>query len=399
MANSWGESGTTWGQGDWGQQNVTTLYPSGYSITAALGDAASYPEQGWGSDTWGVENWGQTGLTIPVTGYSITASLGDLAYAAALDGWGRLEWDENDWGTDSLTVIPTGLSITGSLGTMVAASEQGWGRATWGNEPWGDSYSPTVGVTGLLATGYLGTLAYSQSIEGWGRDEWGYGNWGENTTTVRIDGLEMSGEMGPDGWGEISWGNSTWGGKPFVMNHLVADIQGVTGYSITGSLGTPTPNYDFIFTLSESLLGTLSRGSISINDGADHTQGLGTQLITGTLNSSGVDVADVVFGPSSFLATMSLGAAATGEIQRVAVTGYSITGSLGTLDTIDDMQIGLSGQAITGSLGTLASITDMQIGLTGYLITGSLGSSGVSPLGYKDIDITGYTSYTDVEVA
>ena len=25
MANSWGESGTTWGQGDWGQQNVTTF--------------------------------------------------------------------------------------------------------------------------------------------------------------------------------------------------------------------------------------------------------------------------------------------------------------------------------------------------------------------------------------
>jgi len=397
MANSWGESGTTWGQGDWGQQNVITLYPSGYSITASLGDLAyAAATDGWGRKGWGKLDWGDDELTITPTGFSITSSLGTLAYAAATDGWGRLEWGENDWGTDSLTVIPTGLSITGSLGTVVSASEQGWGRATWGNEPWGDSYSPTVGVTGLLATGYLGTLAYSQSEEGWGRDEWGYGNWGENTTTVRIDGLEMTGGLGRAGWGRHTWGMGAWGQQASLVTEIG---EPVTGQAITGSLGTPTPNYDFIFTLSESLLGTLSRGSISINDGADHTQGLGTQLITGTLNSSGVDVADVVFGPSSFLATMSLGAAAAGDIQRIAVTGYSITGSLGTLGTIDDMQIGLSGQTITGSLGTLASITDMQIGLTGYLITGSLGSSGVSPLGYKDIDITGYTSYTDVEVA
>ena len=37
MANSWGESGTTWSQGDWGQQNVTTVVSySGLSITSTL---------------------------------------------------------------------------------------------------------------------------------------------------------------------------------------------------------------------------------------------------------------------------------------------------------------------------------------------------------------------------
>ena len=30
----------------------------------------------------------------------------------------------------------------------------------------------------------------------------------------------------------------------------------------------------------------------------------------------------------------------------------------------------------------------MQIGLSGFEVTGSLGSGGVSPLHYKDIDIT-----------
>jgi hypothetical protein len=60
------------------------------------------------------------------------------------------------------------------------------------------------------------------------------------------------------------------------------------------------------------------------------------------------------------------------------------------------MAIGLSGLAITGSVGSF-TITDMQIGLTGLEMTGSLGSGGVSPLHYKDIDITGNTSYTYVE--
>jgi len=30
-------------------------------------------------------------------------------------------------------------------------------------------------------------------------------------------------------------------------------------------------------------------------------------------------------------------------------------------------------------------------------MTGSVGSGGVSPLHYKDVDITGYTAYTDIE--
>ena len=273
MANSWGESGTTWGQGD----------------------------------------WGQTGLTIPVTGYSITATLGDLAYAG--------------------------------------------------------------------------------SIEGWGRDEWGYGNWGENTTTVRIDGLEMTGLIGGAGWGRSTWGNDAWGEESIVNIELGEPL---TGQSMTGSLGTPTPNYDFIFTLSESLLGTLSRGSISINDGADHTQGLGTQLITGTLNSSGISHT-MTYAVTGYSSTMSVGTLAITSTELINLTGLSITGSLGTLGTIDDMRIGVSGYAITGSLGTF-TITDMQIGLTGYSITASLASSNVSPLGYQDISITGNTSYSDVDI-
>ena len=62
------------------------------------------------------------------------------------------------------------------------------------------------------------------------------------------------------------------------------------------------------------------------------------------------------------------------------------------------MLVGSGSFAITGSVGSL-TITDMQIGVSGFEATGSLGSGGVSPLHYKDVDITGNTSYTYVKHA
>ena len=111
-------------------------------------------------------------------------------------------------------------------------------------------------------TASLGTLAYAAAEEGWGRDEWGYGNWGENTTTVVLTtGLEMSAGLGPEGWGRHEWGIGAWG----EQNCVTIEIgESLTGLSITGSLGTPTLNYDFIFTLSDSLLLTASRGAYQL---------------------------------------------------------------------------------------------------------------------------------------
>ena len=93
---------------------------------------------------------------------------------------------------------------------------------------------------------------------------------------------------------------------------------------------------------------------------------------------------------------MSLGTAEATEAQLVDVTGIEANFyALGSL-TIADMAIGLSGLSITGSVGSL-TITDMTIGLSGIEISGTLGSAGTSPLHYKDVDITGYTAYTDIE--
>ena len=267
MANSWGESGTTWSQGDWGQQNVTTVSLTGLSITASLGTAEAYNEKGWGRSTWG----------------------------------------SDDWGDFSLTVVPTGLSMTGSLGTPSAYSLQGWGRNSFGNGPWGDSNSPVVSVSGFPITASLGELPYAQSIEGWGRDEWGIGNWGENTTTVAdITGFEMTGHQGPDAWGQAPWNEMiTWGGG-LTCETTQLSVEALTGIEGTLSLGTATiSRLDMIFDITGPAAMGAGLGTPNINDGADHSQGLASLLITGSVGSLGHEMA---YDLTGIEATMSLNA-------------------------------------------------------------------------------------------
>ena len=265
-----------------------------------------------------------------------------------------------------------------------------WGESgtTWGQNTWGEQSDVTLTLTGFSITSSLGDLAYAGSTEGWGRDTWGLNDWGADTYTVPVTGLEMTASLGLEGWGRSTWGNDAWGEESVVNIEIVEPL---TGFSITGSLGTPQINYDFKVTLTDSLLGTLSLGSLTTIP--DMVIGASGYAITGSL---GTITEEVVTFPTGYSATMSLGTIGITSNPLVPVTGYAITGSLGSLGAIDDMQIGVSGYAMTGSLGTL-TVTDMAIGVSGFEISGTLGSGGVSPLYYKDVDITGNTSYTDIE--
>ena len=135
-------------------------------------------------------------------------------------------------------------------------------------------------------------------------------------------------------------------------------------------------------------------GTLSINNGADHSQGLASLLITGSLGTLDHEMA---YDLTGIEATLSLGTLTITSVELVNITGIQATGSLGST-TVTDMAIGVSGLSITGSVGSL-TITDMTVGLSGLEMTTSLVSGGVSPLYYKDVDITGNTSYTYVKHA
>ena len=98
---------------------------------------------------------------------------------------------------------------------------------------------------------------------------------------------------------------------------------------------------------------------------------------------------------SGLEATATLGSLTITQAVLVPITASLLaTGYVGST-TIDDMAVGLSGLQATGSVGAITP-ADMIIGLTGYSITASVNAGQISVLGYKDIDITGNTSYTYV---
>jgi hypothetical protein len=355
--DTWGS--LSWNQGKWGEQNDDIIAPSGFSITASLGETTEYNHAGWGRDTYSEGSWGVEGTNI--------------------------------------TVTPTGLSMTGHLNGDGTASfpNTGWGRDFYGEEPWGDSFDPIFNATGFTITAALGELPYAQSESGWGRDEWGYGNWGENTTTVVVtESFGMTAGFGPSGWGIAPWDEQiSWGGD-LALTTTQLSIAALTGIEATASLGTATiGRLDMIFGITGPAAMSAGIGTPNINNGADHSQGLASLLSTMSLGTPTIEIGHTLSG---FEATMSLGSPAiVNEELVILTTSLLVTGSLGST-TVTDMAIGVSGYSITGSVGT-PIVTDMQVGISGLEATLSLGSGGVAPLHYKDVDITGNTSYTYVE--
>ena len=62
------------------------------------------------------------------------------------------------------------------------------------------------------------------------------------------------------------------------------------------------------------------------------------------------------------------------------------------------MRVGLSGVTLAANVGAITP-TNMTVGLTGQAFTASLQTVGFGQIGYQDVDITGNTSYTDVNHA
>ena len=316
MANSWNESGTTWGQGNYGQQN-------------------------------------------------------------------------------NFTTVVSGISLSANIGSLIASSEQGWGNSTWGTAPYGDSFSPVVSIDGFSITSELGELPYAQSEEGWGRDEWGIGNWGQNTTTVAIDGLSMSASLGPEGWGINSFGDGQWGGEfTFKPESIIVP----TGQTVSADLGDLTiSRLDMIFSISAPGTIGVGLGTPNINNGADHQQGLASLTAAAAIGSVTAIPNTIAELSGLELAAPNPANIAPTSVELINITGVVLKGAVGST-TVDAMRVGISGVTFAADEGVI-SPTNMTVGLTGQSITASINTVGLGTIGYQDVDITGNTSYTDVNHA
>ena len=176
----------SWSQNQWGDNANATVVPTGFGMSAALGDESSSTEinTGWGRQEWGLQGWGIAGTTIP-TGISATFSLGTVTTTAdantgpstnnnqllttglgSVTAFGLATVDvtgfalTNNLGTvdASPDAMPTGVEASMGLGTVEAFNLAGWGRLGWGDNDWGDPGSSVqVDVSGIAMTAALGS--------------------------------------------------------------------------------------------------------------------------------------------------------------------------------------------------------------------------------------------------
>ena len=256
-----------------------------------------------------------------------------------------------------------------------------WNEAgtTWGTNRWGTT---------------------NEITQGWGADAWGTGgSWGQATDElVPLTGLSATSALGSitvvrfPGWGTVESAvlNLT---APTEMTSSVgaitpADVVGLTGQGATSSVG------EFTFIISPTItptgqVATVSEGQFNINNGADHTQGLTTLVGTTAVGSVTLGIGVPLTGVE---ATSSVGEITTSDAQVTDLTGVGATSSVGSI--ITGIGVPLTGVSATVSVGTISPADVM--GLTGQEATAEVGTTGFGTIAYKDIDITGITSYTDV---
>ena len=267
-----------------------------------------------------------------------------------------------------------------------------WGLLQWGQNSWGSQDENIISLTGVSFSSEIGTVI-SGSEEGWGADAWGDNNWGQNTTTVALESLSMAAHLGPDGWGINSFGNGQWGGE-FTFD--VASIIVPTGQTLAADVGDLTiSRLDMIFSISAP--GTIGAGigSLNVGNGADFTQGLASLTVGSAVGS--ISPADVMGLTGQVIKSeVNSGGVNTGDTTAFTLASVTMSAEVGSISPAD--VVGITGVTFAADEGAI-SPTNMTVGLTGQSITASINTVGLGTIGYGDVDITGNTSYTNVNHA
>jgi len=264
-------------------------------------------------------------------------------------GWGRLSWGQASW-NDATTI------------------KEGWGRFGWGLQSYGDTPS-TATLSGQQATTSVGSITV-ELRPGWGTLDWGENGWGSVEEGIEV----LTGQQATSAVGSIT----------------PADVVGLTGQAATTSVG------GFTFILSPTItptgqVATVSEGQLSLNNGADHTQGLATLVATSAVGS--ITPAEVM-GLTGQQATSQVGNLIEETATFVTLpTVTAMSAAVGSL--VPEIGVPLTGLSTTSAVGSI-TLTPMTVGLEGQQATSSVGELIV--LGFQDVNIVGNTNYSDVDV-
>tara|TARA_R100000329_G_scaffold63805_1_gene56792 strand:+ start:328 stop:1530 length:1203 start_codon:yes stop_codon:yes gene_type:complete len=159
----WGAQ--AWNDGEWGEMKDPTVFLSGVSATASVGELITFPEQGWGRDGWNDESWGESSFTVELTAPdAITSNLGP-------NGWSNASYGDNGWGMFTLNpadaVGLTGVSSTSGVGSFsftIDATFTPSGVAATSGVGEIDPTAEIVGPTGQAITSSVGSISPADAI-------------------------------------------------------------------------------------------------------------------------------------------------------------------------------------------------------------------------------------------
>jgi len=286
----------SWGQNQWGDNANPTVIPTGFGMSAALGDESSSTEVnvGWGRQEWGLQGWGIAGTTIP-TGISATFNLGSVTTSAGANTGPSTNNNQTlTTGLGSVTafglaqVSPTGFSLTNSLGTADAG--------------------PDAMATGNQANMGLGAVE-AFNLAGWGRLGWGDNDWGDAGSSVQVD---------------------------------------VSGIAMTAALGSPTEVTGDATIVANTL--NVAQLTLGVVDPAPDAAVTGNFMIgaLGTLGMQG-DVAPTITG---FALSAALGNETIDLNQQVNVTGNPLLARVASVSAFTDVNATFNGFGLTTTVGS-----------------------------------------------
>jgi len=295
----------------------------------------------------------------------IHSGMGGQANTVDDDTYGMWAWGTNEWGDQGpIEITLSGQSATSSVGTVTATElivVQPTGLSTTSSlGSLSLQINSTISLTGLQTQSELGTFDNAGTLVGWGRNGWSEEPWGDSfNVLIQPAGLSATSSVGSvdAGTGVPLTGVSS---TSSVGSLNPADVMGLTGLSTTSSVGS------VIAGTGVPLTGVSSTSSVGSLSPAD------------------------VMGLTGLSTTSSVGSVQIDNTELITLTGQSITSSVGSL--IIEIGVPLTGLSTTSAVGSI-SPSDV-IGLTGLSTTSSVGT--LSIIGYKNIDITGNTSYTNV---
>mgnify|MGYP003656842920 CR=1 FL=1 len=266
------------------------------------------------------------------------------------------------------------------MGGFFDLTSDTWGALNWGQGEWAEQGDSTVSLTGFNLTTALNPGVTVTVTPGWGTENWGENGWGDVTggteTLPTFTTLSM-------GLGSLTTGVET----PVVITD---------SFNLTGAVGTIDPKFDFNLTLTDTLLASLARGTLDVNDGSDQDVGLESFSLSTSVGA--IAPSDVVGLEMADALSTQVGNLIDETATFVTLpTLTAMSTAVGAID-VPDTQVGITASFnLTGAVGSIIPVNNTGVQLTGLELTVVLDATELTTTGYRNVDMTVNSNYTDVK--